>query len=174
MNRELFVLVSASAIALGLASAACSSSSTTTNNTGTDSGVHTNPATDDSGAGDTDGGGDADGGGDTDSGTLADGGFNGCTAYVDNTGKAEVDLVWDTSVANLPDHCSKIKVGSSAKFTGSFSAHPLEALGGDTPTPFTGATADGGSTVVKFTAAGTYGYHCVNHSVMVGAFVVVP
>ncbi len=168
MRRELFILVSASAIALG---AACSSSSTTVNNTGTDSGVNTHPATDDSGAGgDTDSG-----GGDLDSGAIADGGFNGCATYVDNTAKAEVDLVWDTSVANLPDHCSKIKVGNTVKFTGSFTSHPLVNFGGDTPNPIAGSgTPDGGSVTITFTTPGTFGYHCDNHSIMIGAFVVVP
>jgi len=171
MRRELFVLVCASAIGLG-ATAACSSSSTTATNTGTDSGVNTHPATDDSGAT----GGDQDSGstGDQDSGTVADGGFNGCTSYVDHTASAEFDIAW--GLPYTADKCPKIKVGTVVKFTGDFGAHPLEKQGGDEPSPLDTVPApDAGSISVTFANAGTFGYHCENHpSVMVGAFLVVP
>lgn len=171
MRRELFVLVSASAIALG---AACSSSSTTTTNNGTDSGVTTHPATDDAGTGggDTDSGGaGTDAGGDLDAGSV----LNGCTTYVDDTAKAEVDLAWTLAVNSIPDHCAKIKVGTKVKWTGDFASHPLEALGGDTPNPITGGAPDGGSIIVTFPNPGLFGYDCTVHkSAMTGAFQVVP
>jgi plastocyanin len=175
MKRELFVLVCASAIALGATASVatgCSSSSTTATNTGTDSGVTTHPATDDSGAtGDTDSGST----GDQDSGTVADGGFNGCTSYVDDTAKTEVDITWGLPYT-APDKCAKIKVGTVVKYTGDFSAHPLEKAGGDSPSPYdTIPSPDAGSISITFPNAGTFGYNCMNHmEIMVGAFVVVP
>ncbi len=175
MRRELFILVSASAISLGAVATACSSSSTT-NTVGTDSGVNTHPATDDSGTGGSDSGsGDTDSGTDTDAGVAGDAGFKGCATYTDNTGKAEVDLTWDFSIAMQGDRCSKIKVGSAVKWTGNFSTHPLQATtDGDQPNPVGGAP-DGGAITVTFAKAGLFGYECQNHpNQMFGAMFVVP
>jgi plastocyanin len=72
--------------------------------------------------------------------------------------------------------CLRIKQGQSVTWVPElgFSAHPLEADLGDSPTPImlinTGTTA-----TVAFPNVGIYGYHCANHpAVMKGAIRVVP
>jgi plastocyanin len=104
--------------------------------------------------------------------------LNGCTTYVDHTADKEVDLQWDFGIAQRPDHCSQIKVGSVVKWTGDFGTHPLDALGGDTPNPIAGAFMDAGGTgttsiFIAFPNAGKFGYHCDVHATMLGAIEVV-
>jgi plastocyanin len=166
MRKELFVVISAATIAI----AACSSSSSTTTPSGTDSGVNTHPATDDSGAStDTDSGSTSN----TDSGTVD--ALNGCTTYVDHTADAVVNLAWDFPITSSPDHCSKIKVGAKVKWTGNFGKHPLDPFNGDANNPISSAAADGGPDVtITFPAAGSFGYHCGVHASMLGAIMVVP
>lgn len=70
--------------------------------------------------------------------------------------------------------CMRIKAGQAVTWTGGFSTHPLEAAGGDSPSPITVTT---GVTTKSFTfpTAGTYGFDCLNHpGVMRGAIEVLP
>jgi plastocyanin len=92
----------------------------------------------------------------------------GCTTFVDHTADAEVDLTWDFSITSQADHCSKIKIGSKVKWTGSFTTHPLAGDG-----PIGMPNGSSGSAEVTFPAAGTFAYHCNVHSSMVGAIEVV-
>jgi plastocyanin len=174
MNKALFVLVSAATVA---AFAACSSSSSSPTTTGTDSGATTKPATDDSGA--TQGTDAGTGGGDSGTGAGDSGSsepaINGCTTYVDHTAGTEVDLTWDFTINSQPDHCSKIKLGTTVKWTGDFTTHPLEALNGDPANPINSAAASGGAATITFPVSGAYGYDCAAHkTAMQGAIIVVP
>jgi plastocyanin len=92
----------------------------------------------------------------------------GCTTFVDHTADAEVNLTWDFSITSQADHCSKIKIGSKVKWTGSFTTHPLAGDG-----PIGTPSGSGGSAEITFPAAGTFAYHCNVHSSMVGAIEVV-
>ncbi len=80
-------------------------------------------------------------------------------------------------------HCVKIKVGMPVHFEGNFVAHPLEAAGGDTPSPIPALTQVNtggprpslGYLDVTFTRPGTFGYRCKTHpTAMFGAVQVVP
>ena len=70
--------------------------------------------------------------------------------------------------------CIRIKAGQAVTWTGGFSTHPLEAAGGDSPSPIT-VTAGGTTHSFSFPAAGRYGFDCLNHpGVMRGAIEVLP
>jgi plastocyanin len=70
--------------------------------------------------------------------------------------------------------CIKIKVGQSVTWNGAFQFHPLEAVGGDTPSPIT-ATNSGTTVTFAFAREGTFGFDCANHpTIMHGAVLVVP
>lgn len=73
--------------------------------------------------------------------------------------------------------CAKVKVGSDVTFSGNFAAHPLEASGGDVPSPVPtqSTTPDGGALTFKVPNQGRFGYQCNFHpSSMFGAILVVP
>ena len=76
------------------------------------------------------------------------------------------------------NNCVKVKVGTVVTFTGSFTFHPLQPNGGDTPTPIPALTAidlDGGALGITMSNAGTFGYQCQVHpGIMYGAIQVVP
>ena len=70
-----------------------------------------------------------------------------------------------------------VKVGASVRFTGSFTQHPLQAAGGDSPNPIPYVADDqpDDELVVVMPNAGTFGYECEFHPVqMFGAIRVVP
>jgi hypothetical protein len=98
------------------------------------------------------------------------------------TAQINVTFPNDAIPVQYTNRCVKVKVGTDIDFAGDFVLHPLEPAGGDVPTPIPTQTANppvGGSglpeLVVKMTAAGTYGFHCVEHpTVMAGAIQVVP
>jgi plastocyanin len=69
-------------------------------------------------------------------------------------------------VASSPKRCMTIKKGQTVAFEGDFTAHPLVASGGDTPTPFASVPATG---KVTFAASGTFGFVCNVHPTMTGA-----
>lgn len=69
-----------------------------------------------------------------------------------------VTFVAETDAGGLPD------------FVG---MHPLQAHGGDTPSPFTDAF-DKSTGKVTFAGAGDFGYICGNHATMTGAIRVKP
>lgn len=121
-------------------------------------------------------------GGAADSGADTGGALNGCATFVDRTAEdAARNLKWDLDVGQAPERCMKIKVGQSLKLSqdGSFTpadlgTHPVEALGGDEPSPFTDPGVDAAGNVV-FEKAGTYGFGCgVHGTAMTGVIVVVP
>jgi plastocyanin len=90
-----------------------------------------------------------------------------CTDYADRTASgADRALNWDLSIPNNAGRCMKIKVGQTVRWVGSFSFHPLDNDGGDTPNPIMGHDATGN---VTFAQAGTFGYVCGVHPVMTGA-----
>jgi plastocyanin len=80
--------------------------------------------------------------------------------------------------AQYTNNCIKVKAGTVVTFTGSFTFHPLEPNGGDTPSPFpalSSADVDGGSLSFTMSTAGTFGYQCQFHpGTMFGAIQVVP
>lgn len=80
--------------------------------------------------------------------------------------------------AQYTNNCIKVKTGAVITFTGSFTFHPLQPNGGDTPSPFpalVGTDVDGGSVSFTMSAPGTFGYQCQVHpGIMFGAIQVVP
>ncbi len=75
------------------------------------------------------------------------------------------------------NHCATVKAGASVTFSGSFRQHPLQAAGGDSPSPIPYVADDqpGDQVVVTMPDAGTFGYECEYHPVqMFGAIRVVP
>jgi len=99
--------------------------------------------------------------------------LNDCqpSQYLDRTApNADRELTWDMSIATDPERCLEVRVGQTVVWNGDFDMHPLGTLGGDTPNPIffhqNGA--------VTFSAPGTFGYHCLSHSSMLGAVRVVP
>jgi len=100
----------------------------------------------------------------------------GCqpTAYLDaRNGTPDArTLTWDFSIIDSPMHCLKIQAGQAVTWNGPFDTHPLQAQGGDTPNPI-GTHQVGETTTVSFNSVGTFGYHCLAHSTMVGAIQVV-
>lgn len=109
------------------------------------------------------------GGGAGTGGTEPSPALNGCSVYVDRTdSESSRTIVWDAAVSFRPEHCMKIAVGQQIVFEGDFDEHPLEALGGDTPSPF----SNNGPLV--FHRPGIYGYFCTVHTEMLGAIWVVP
>lgn len=108
--------------------------------------------------------------------------LNGCSSYADFTdSQADRLLKWDFAITSNPNRCMKIKQGQSVTFAGNFTQHPLQALGGDNPNPFTqaaGAVQNAGQateqTSVRFDTPGIFGYKCSVHASMTGAIVVVP
>ena len=90
--------------------------------------------------------------------------------YLDRTAAgADRQITWDFSIVTDPERCLQVKVGQTVVWTGDFDTHPLAGQGGDNPNPI-GLHVNG---AVTFTNAGTFGFHCLNHSVMVGAIKVV-
>ena len=90
------------------------------------------------------------------------------------TGGVDISFPFTPTPAQYTQRCAKVKVGSSVTFAGSFANHPLEANGGDKPSPI--ASTNTGA-VLTFTVpnAGTFGYQCAFHpGSMFGAIQVVP
>ena len=97
----------------------------------------------------------------------------------DFTAMTDVEITFpsDSAPAQYTNRCAKVKVGTTVTFSGSFSNHPLEPNGGDTPTPIPADTmdVDGGGLAVTMTTEGTYGFECAFHpTIMFGAIQVVP
>lgn len=97
----------------------------------------------------------------------------------DFTAQAGVEITFPTGVApaQYTNRCVKVKVGSQITFAGSFVNHPLEAQGGDTPSPIPtqSADVDGGALSFVVSTAGTFGFQCNFHPTsMFGAIQVVP
>jgi plastocyanin len=179
MRRTLFVLASLVAVPAGIY--ACSSDDTPATTAGTDSGTAT-----------------PDGGGGTDSAkvdssqadtsTPAPGQVLCTQAEFDKVAGpgggdftafpgADITFPTDAIPAQYTNHCVKVKVGSKVTFAGSFTNHPLEPMGGDTPTPITAQSADtdGGAVSVTFTTQGKFGFQCNFHpNIMFGGVQVVP
>jgi len=89
----------------------------------------------------------------------------------------DVSFPMGAGPAPYTNRCAKVKVGSQVTFAGSFSQHPLEPLGGDTPNPipYTNKDQDGGALTITVNAPGTFGYQCEFHPIqMYGAIQVVP
>ena len=94
--------------------------------------------------------------------------LNGCIEYVDRTAPSALRTVlWDASIAFAAERCLKIRAHQDVVFDGDFDAHPLEPLGGDMPSPFSGGHW-------SFSRPGVFGYICSIHSEMTGAIWVVP
>jgi plastocyanin len=97
----------------------------------------------------------------------------------DFTGFGGADISFPTTAApaQYTNHCIKVKVGANVTWAGSFSSHPLQPAGGDTPTPIPSQSADtdAGAVSVVMSTAGTYGFECGFHpTIMFGAVQVVP
>lgn len=86
--------------------------------------------------------------------------------------KREID--WTLTVSSSPKRCTEIKVGQSITWKGDFSAHPLAASGGDTPSPIVNGASGAADVTVTFTTPGTFGFKCTIHSSMLGAIKVIP
>ncbi len=97
----------------------------------------------------------------------------------DFTAYTGVNIVFPTVAAptQYTNHCAKVKVGTSVTFVGSFSKHPLQPSGGDTPSPIPATSTDTTTGYAGFTVTtpGTFGYQCAYHpTMMFGAIQVVP
>lgn len=174
----------------------CSSTTATPSDAGSgdgstaaDSGAGTDASVD-SNAGNPDTGGNPDAGGGTDTGASADTSvetgpatlpLNGCTTtnFIDRSAAAASRTIngpTSTIPAQYNPPCMIIKVGQTVTFTTAlFSQHPLEASGGDIPTPIT--TPPGSSSTIDFTfpKAGLYGFDCGFHPLdMQGVVQVIP
>lgn len=95
-----------------------------------------------------------------------------------STGGVTVSFPVGEGPAQYTNNCIKVKAGAVVTFTGSFTFHPLQPNGGDTPSPFpalTGTDVDGGAVSFTMSAPGTFGYQCQVHpGIMYGAIQVVP
>jgi plastocyanin len=84
----------------------------------------------------------------------------------------------DSTPKQYTNRCVKVKVGTVVTFKGAFAAHPLDAKGGDTPSPIpriTDTDPDGGALALTMTAPGNYGFVCDFHpGSMFGVIQVVP
>jgi plastocyanin len=69
--------------------------------------------------------------------------------------------------------CVRIKVNQDVTWLGDFTQHPLEPFGGSPGNPIV-ATSTGTSYQQAFAVAGTFGFHCMNHTTMLGAVRVEP
>jgi plastocyanin len=155
-----------------------------TGNGGSDTGTGTDGAPTDGGrpkkdAGATDGGVSESG---TDAGPVDaapppyDGGpLNSCNAgnYVDrsNGGQVQRTITFPSGIPgsftySIP--CMRVKAGQTVQFDGNFANHPLEAFGGNVPTPFT-LTNTGLTQQFTFNNGGNYGFHSQNDATMIGA-----
>ncbi len=92
---------------------------------------------------------------------------NGCGSYDDFTDVAASRVVQGplgSGPVQYTPNCMSIKVGQSVTFQeGDFSNHPLEPVGGDTPSPIT-ETNIGTTVTFAFSSAGTYGFKCEFHT----------
>jgi plastocyanin len=107
-------------------------------------------------------------------------------ACTDPVANASVTISFPTapSPAQYTSRCVKVKVGTKIVFAGSFANHPLEANGGDTPTPIKLTNSNNeppvgpsGSPelVLTMSSAGSFGFQCMFHpGLMFGAIQVVP
>jgi plastocyanin len=101
---------------------------------------------------------------------------NGCdsTAFAasDHTAAADpraITFPLGGAPAQYSIPCMHIKVGQSVTWSGAFTNHPLEPMGGDANSPIV-LTGTGASVTFAFAAAGVYGFDCANHpGVMHGA-----
>jgi plastocyanin len=73
------------------------------------------------------------------------------------------------------NRCVTVKVGASVTFAGSFTQHPLQSAGGDSPNPIPFTDQGGGPLTITMPTAGTFGFECAFHpKLMFGAIKVVP
>lgn len=104
--------------------------------------------------------------------------FRGTDAGGQGAGGADISFPNDDAPAQYVNRCVKIKVGQTVTFAGAFAKHPLQAFGGDSPSPIpalTNVTPDAGVLEVTFTTAGEFGFRCNFHpNFMRGAVKVVP
>ncbi len=92
-------------------------------------------------------------------------------------GALEISFELGANPKQYTNRCATVKVGATVTFTGSFLQHPLEAAGGDTPSPipYTAADPPNERLEVTFPSPGTFGYQCEFHpTLMFGAIRVVP
>ena len=98
----------------------------------------------------------------------------------DLTGQTAVMITFPTgaSAGQYTNRCAKVKMGTVVTFVGSFMNHPLERNGGDPGTPIPMLTitdTDAGGLPITFATAGTFGFECMYHPmIMYGAVKVVP
>jgi plastocyanin len=79
-------------------------------------------------------------------------------------------IVWDFSVSSAANRCMIVKKGQQVAFEGSLITHPLIAMGGNGPNPFSSVPDTG---KVTFTGVGTFGFACSLHPAMLGAIRVI-
>ncbi len=108
----------------------------------------------------------------TDSSTTP---VNGCTTFTDDTATAAtITGPASANPSQYTPNCVHIKVGQSVTWNSDFTAHPLGAFGGTSPSPIT-TTSSGTTVSFTFATAGTYGFQCQVHpSIMQGAIEVTP
>lgn len=182
------VLLSCAA-ALATFGYACSDDDTTANPVPTDGGAGSDTGGGGDGGGGGEGGGGGDGGGGTEAGTDSGPPLPCTAAELDlpandytsgdagDGGAVTVTFPTATAAAQYTNRCVKIKAGQSVTFTGEFPNHPLQSFAGDTPSPIPAITDNvpSGSLTITFPNAGSFGYRCQAHPlVMNGAVKVVP
>lgn len=100
-------------------------------------------------------------------------------AALDLSGGGELEITFEDGAnpRQYTNRCATVKVGATVVFKGSFFQHPLQAAGGDTPSPipYTASDPPGQTLSVTMSAPGIFGYECEFHpTLMYGAIKVVP
>lgn len=92
-------------------------------------------------------------------------------------GELEITFAKTANPLQYTNNCATVKVGATVVFSGSFFQHPLQAAGGDTPSPipYTNTDPPDQKLSVTMSSPGTFGYECEFHpTLMYGAIKVVP
>lgn len=92
-------------------------------------------------------------------------------------GALEITFLAGANPKQYENRCATVKVGATVTFSGSFTQHPLQAAGGDSPSPipYTAEDQPDGRLVVTMSRAGTFGFECEFHpKQMFGAIRVLP
>lgn len=138
----------------GTTSSATTSTSTTTSTSGTGGAMTTSSSTSSSSS-------------TTSSSSSGSALVNGCdpATAADHTADASVTVTFPTGGLKYSPACIKISAGSSVKFSGDFSSHPLTGGvdGTADPTSPIADTETGTSATFTFPDAGSFGYYCKFH-----------
>lgn len=104
--------------------------------------------------------------------TQAD--FDAPAADFRQAGQVTIGVKPQSAPPVYTNNCAKITVGQKAVFSvGDFQIHPLREEESVPPNPIPRTNSGTQAITVTFTKVGEFGYHCTNHTSMVGAVKVV-